>query len=92
MLVRKIDNQPFAGKFRLPVNHIVYTRHGEKVWKKRLHCVKEFSNPNAQELYNQARKAKDINEMTRLYNEMGDYELKEMTIIERIKSLFEIGV
>ncbi len=91
MKVSKIDNQPFESKkFRLPINNMVYTIDGIPIWSKKAHCVKEFSNPNAKELYKKAQSAKDIKEMTKFYTEMGHYEIKEMNFIEKFKSFFNL--
>jgi len=91
MKINKIDNQSFESKkFRLPINDIVYTVGGIPLWSKKSHCVKEYSNPNAKQLYEKAKQTHDIKEMTKLYSAMGHYEIKEMNFVEKIKSFFNL--
>lgn len=79
MKINTINNQIFeAKKFRLPIKTIDYS-HPElmkyaKVTKN-VCMYKEFSNPNAENLYKLAEKTNDIKEKIRLYQEMGDYTI-----------------
>ena len=86
------NNQYFtakAKKFRLPVQSYIYTIDGIPIWSRRCNAVKEFSNPNAEQLYKQAKKTKDIKEKARLYSEMGHYELIDMDLRERVSAFLQ---
>lgn len=85
------NNQYFTAKtkkFRLPVQSYIYTIDGIPLWSKRCNAIKEFSNPDAEELYKKAKKTKDLKEQARLYDEMGHYELVDMNLREKFVSLF----
>ena len=91
MIVNKINNLSFCSKkFRLPINNIEYNIDGRPLWSKKANSVKEYSNPKAKELYKKAQKSSDIREIAKLYEEMGHYEIKEMSFMEKIKSFFSI--
>ena len=86
------NNQYFtakAKKFRLPVQSYIYTIDGIPILSRRCNAVREYSNPNAEELYKKAKKAKDLKEQARLYQEMGHYELVDMDLRERIFSFLK---
>ncbi len=91
MRVNSIDDNAFkAKKFRLVVNAVDYDRVGGRLtnFKNVGKYVKEYSNPTAKELYEQAQKTKDVKEQIRLYEEMGDYELKSLNLFERLREKF----
>ena len=78
-----------AEKFRVPVKEIVYTIGGIRLWTKKCNLVREYSNPNAEQLYKQAKQTHDFREKARLYSEMGHYELVDMTLREKITQFLE---
>ena len=91
MRVTSIDNNTFKAKnFRLVVNAVDYDRVGSRLTNFRNvgKYVKEYSNPTAKELYEQAQKTSDVKEQIRLYNKMGHYELKCLNLKEFLKEKF----
>ena len=78
-----------AKKFRLPVKNITYTIDGITVWSKKCNLAKEFSNPNAEQLFNQAQQAADLKERARLLEEMGDFELVDMNLKKGISDFLQ---
>ena len=79
MKINAINNQNFeARKLRLPVKTLDLTNpelinYGRQT--KNVNMVKEYSNPNAKVLYNEAMKSNDIKEKARLFSKMGEFEL-----------------
>lgn len=79
MKVQTINNQNFeARRLRLPVRKLDLTspeliQYGRSV--KRVNLVKEYSDPRAKSLFEQANKSNNIREKARLLSEMGDYEV-----------------
>lgn len=93
MKVQNINSQNFeAKKFRLPIKKIDFThpdllRYGRSEIS--VNYVKEYENPNAKEIYKQAMKIKDPFERAKKLAEMGHYELKDMSLTEKIKKIFD---
>ena len=91
MRIIKIVNQSFESqKLRLPINDIIYTIDGIPLWSKKSNCVKEYSNPNAKQLYEKAKQSHDIKEVMKLYDEMGHYEIKPMNFVEKVNFIEKI--
>jgi len=71
MKINSITGQNFEGKkFRIPIKKIS-TKWGDVP----VDCAKEFSNPKAGELYNQAQKAQNIKDRVNLLSQMGEYRI-----------------
>lgn len=91
MKIQAVNNQCFGNnKFRVPVTLV--TRTAEDVH----FCfpiriggyVKEYSNPEAKDIYTKLQKTKDIRELARLDEQMGDYKIKPMNIKEKTQMFF----
>ncbi len=88
-----ISNQAFtAKKFRLPVGDVVYTVNGRILWSRKSYSVKEYSNPNAEQLYKGAQKTKNISDKARLFAQMGHYEIVNMSAKEKIKAFLRLPI
>ena len=61
-----------AKKFRLPSREPIYFQ--DRLCTKWVFMAKEYSNPNAKDLYMKAQATNDWKEKTKLYNEMGHYK------------------
>lgn len=78
-------------KFRLPIKFETYDRFGSGLFNFRTlpgRYVKEYSNPNAESLYKQALQTTDWKERVRLYREMGQYRVINVSLRERIMDYF----
>ena len=79
MKAQAISNQSFEAKrLRLVVKKLDLTnpdlmQYGRQT--KRVNLVKEYVNPRAEELYKKAMQTNNIKEKTKLFSQMGDYEL-----------------
>lgn len=92
MQINSINNTAFeAKKFRLIVDATYYDRVDGALLNHRNvgKYVKEYSNPKARDLYNQAQKSTNVKEQIKLYNEMGDFEIKSLNIFEIIREKFK---
>ena len=84
MNIQPISSTNFEArkKFRIPIKIQTYKRtNGELVDFKNLSgkWVEEYSNPDAKNLYKKAKAAKDWREKVRFLEEMGDYELVDIS-------------
>ena len=79
MKIQAINSQNFeAKKLRLTVKKMDLTNPdliNYGIQTKNVNLVKEYWNPNAKALYDQAMKTNNIKEKSRLLTEMGEYEL-----------------
>ena len=78
-------------KFRLPIKFVTYDRFCTDLFNFRIlpgRYVKEYSNPNAESLYKKALQTTDWKERVRLYREMGQYRVVDVSLKERIKNYF----
>ena len=78
--------------FRIVADELMYTHIGTSLihFKKPAKYVMEYKNPRAKEFYQKAQDTKDISEKIKLYEQMGDYELKALNFKEYIKDVFKI--
>lgn len=85
------NNQSFeAKKFRIPVDVIAKPEGMPWCYKYSLpgKWVREYDNPEAEAIYKKAQKVKDIDEKIALYKQMGHYELKNISLKERLIGLY----
>ena len=79
MRIQNISNQNFESrKLRLPIKQLDFSnpelmQYGRAV--KNVNIIKEYSNPKAIEFYDNAMRENDIMKKTRIFSEMGDFEL-----------------
>ncbi len=78
-------------KFRVPIKLVDYDRIGTSLINFRNlsgKWVREYSNPNAKEIYKQAQKEKNLNKKIQLIRSMGHYALKDISFKTRITEWF----
>ena len=92
MYISSISNRMFeAKKFRVPIELVDYDRIGTELVNFRKYSgrwVREYPNPNAEEIYKQAQKEKDLNKKMQLLSSMGHYELKDISLKAKIIEWF----
>ena len=103
MKINVISNQSFkADKFRMPVKIIKRADKvpsGMKFWPHNYQVsgnfVREYSNPNAKELFEKAQNASTIEEKIKYLEEMGDYKIinveNEKVVENFLKNLDIVG-
>lgn len=64
-----------ANKFRIPIKGITFSIDGFPVHTEKFEGYREYPNPNAEKLYNEAINTKNLAEKIRLFSEMGDYHI-----------------
>ena len=92
MKINAINNKNFeAKKFRLPVKIVEPTTKGsmtnQYIPKNSTisgNFVKEYSNPNAEKLFNKAMNTKDIDKKLQYLEEMGDYKIINIDLEKNI--------
>lgn len=85
MYVKAISSQTFeAKKFRLPVK-IIQTKWGDIP----VDCIKEFDNPQAEELYKKAQQNSNLKEKVALLSQMGDYKIIDNSLEKRINKFLK---
>ena len=90
MKINSITGQNFVGKkFRIPIKKVsTKLVDGPVDWGDfPVDCVKEFSNPKAKKLYNQAQKAQNIKDRAALLSQMGEYRIIDNSA-EKLKNKF----
>ena len=92
MKTQIVSNTNFGNnKFRVPVT--IVTRTVEDIHYRfpirKGGYVKEYSNPEAKDIYKKLQQTKDIRERAKLDEQMGDYEIKPMNMKERIVEFFK---
>ena len=81
MYIKAISSQTFlANKFRLPVKTI-QTKWGDIP----VDCIKEFDNPQAEELYKKAQQNNNLKEKVALLSQMGDYTIIDNSLEKQLK-------
>ena len=77
--------------FRIISESLTYTHFGTSLvnFRKPAKYVMEYNNPKAEELYKKAQATKNIYEKVALYEQMGHYELKSLSIKERLQDSFK---
>lgn len=90
MNIQAINAQNFgAKKFRLPVKSMMVGDIDTGLFAyKKVSLVKEYENPNAEALYKQAQKAKNLKEKIRLFDEMGEYRLIDTSLKAKLEKLY----
>lgn len=94
MKVQNINSQNFGTKnFRLPVKMVDFTepKYGLCAPRVRIpvNYVREYENPDAERIYNEAMQIKDPFERAKKLAQMGHYRLTDMTFGEKVKSFFD---
>lgn len=85
MHVKAISNQTFeAKKFRLPIKNL-QTKWGYIP----VDCVKEFDNPQAEELYKKAQQTSNLKEKVALLLQMGDYKIIDNSLEKQINKFLK---
>ena len=99
MKVQSVLNQEYsrknlnfgAKKFRLPID--VITKQAGFDWYSEYSLggkwVREYDNPNAESIYKKAQKVKNVDEKLTLLKQMGDYQLKNISLKERLIDLYD---
>lgn len=67
-----------ANKFRIPIKGITFSVDGFPVHAEIFKGYREYPNPNAEKLYNEAKKATNLAERIKLLSEMGDYHIVDI--------------
>lgn len=79
MNIQAISNQSFGAKnFRIPVKTAIVGNVETGFVKKRVNLVKEYSNPNAELLWNQAQNETSMRKKLKLLDAMGEYKLVDL--------------
>ena len=79
MNIQAINAQTFgAKKFRLPVKSAKIGHPDTGLAEKTVNWVKEYENPNAEALWNQAMKESSFDKKLNLLEAMGDYRLIDL--------------
>lgn len=79
MNIQAINTQTFgAKKFRLPVKSAVIGHPDAGIAKRKVNWVKEYENPNAEALWNQAMKETSMEKKLSLIEAMGEYKLIDL--------------
>lgn len=94
MRVQNINSQNFeAKKFRLSIKALDFTEPkygmGAPRFKIPVNYVKEYENPNAEQIYKEAMKIKNPLERVKKLDEMGDYKLIDVSWQERLRRFFD---
>lgn len=85
MYVKAISSQTFeANKFRLPVKTI-QTKWGDIP----VDCIKEFDNPQAEELYKKAQQNSNLEEKVALLSQIGDYKVIDNSFEKQINKFLK---
>lgn len=86
MKIQAINNQSFgAKKFRIPVKSMLVGDAESGFGKRKVNWVKEFSNPNAETLWNQALNETSMKKKLSLLEAMGEYKLIDLEQEKQIK-------
>lgn len=79
MNIQAISNQSFGAKnFRIPVKTAIVGNPETGLAKKKVNLVKEYSNPNAESLWNQAQKETSMTKKLKLLDAMGENKLVDL--------------
>lgn len=78
MNIQAINSQTFGKNFRLPVKSMVVGTHSNGIAKRKVNLVKEYSNPNAEKLWNQAMNETSLSKKLNLLDAMGEYRLVDL--------------
>lgn len=79
MNIQAINSPNFCSKkFRLPVKTAIVGNMRDGIANKKVNWVKEYSNPNAKNLWEQAMNETSLTKKLNLIDEMGEYRLVDL--------------